>query len=363
MHKFLLAALVGLSLFSCGSGAGRGASAGDGYDTLYTNRYAAKFCILGRGDTVVLRVTDPWQGAKGYSVDYAITKPAGRIICMSSSHVAFLDELGLADSIVGVSGLPFITNPTVHRNNVRDVGSDRYINYELTVALRPDAMFVYEVSGENSSVTEKLMQLGLPVVYIADYLESSPLGKAEWIMAFGALTGRMRQAERVFADIEQRYLEVKNSAVSRHDGPRPKVMLNSPYRDIWYVPGDRSYMVRLIDDAGGDYLASGVDDDASRPISIETAYKLMLEADIWLSPSVEITDLASLRSGVPRFASMNVMKKGNVYNSDARGTPAGGSDFWESGAVRPDIVLKDLAKIFYPDALPGYELYFFRRLE
>lgn len=333
---------------------------------LYVNQYAQKFEILDSGDSIVLRVHNPWQGADSVSFDYPFAKQnhspePRRVVCMSSSHVAFLDALSATSSVVGVSGSKFITNPQIRNSQVPDVGYDNNMNYELIVALKPDCVFVYEVAGENSASTKKLEQLGVPVIYIADYLEQSPLARAEWLVAFGAIMGCPDRAELLFNDIAARYNSIKDS-VAKIANTKPRVMLNSPYRDVWYMPGDRSYMIQLLNDAGGDYMGKGVDNDISRPISAEVAYELLSSADIWLNPGTSTT-LGGLKADNPRFASLPVVRKGMIFNNNARNTPDGGSDFWESGSLRADIILLDLAKIFNPEEFQNDSLYYYHRLK
>lgn len=333
-------------------------------DTVYQNRYAEKFLILGSKDSLTLRVFNPWQGAQAVSYDYTFPKDPTRqprIVCMSSSHVAYLDAIGACENIVGVSGVKFITNPKIRLASVPDVGYDNNLNYELVVALKPDYLFVYEVAGENSATTKKLEQLGIPIIYIADYLERTPLARSEWLIAFGAIMGRMDQSVEFFEEITDNYIQIRDS-VAKTAGVKPKVMLNSPYRDVWYVPGDRSYLVQLIRDAGGDYLAQGVDSDISRPIGTEVAYELLSQADIWLNPGGAKT-LAEVKNSNPRFNRLSVVLKGEIYNNNARSTPEGGSDFWESGSLRADIILKDMSKIFNPNYYPIEKLYYFHRLQ
>lgn len=348
---------------------------GEEYDTLYRNSDAQRFVLLGRGDTVVLRVLNPWQGASGVSRDYSFTEPLERVVCMSSSHVALLDAVGGAEVVVGVSGKRFLTTRSV--DGAVDVGYDNNINYEQLVALQPDVVFVYEVSGENSATVAKMEQLGLRVVYVADYLEQSPLGRAEWVVALGALVGRREQGERLFAQVRQGYDSLRrvvrgggayvnadsctNANVNGAGGH--KVMLNGPYKDVWYMPGDRSYMVQLLGDAGGEYMAAGVDDDVSRPVSVEVAYGMMRDADFWLNPGMGLSSLEAVVAANPRFGELDVVRRGAVYNNDARTTAAGGSDFWESGIVHPDVVLRDLVKILHPEVLPQHELYYYRQLK
>lgn len=365
--------LVLVSLASCGHSGQQAQHGGDTLRPLYEARYAQRFELLTDDSGPVLRVRNPWQGADSVTYDYRLVAdtaarlqpgeirwPIRSAVCMSSTHVAFLDAVGQVGVVTGVSGLDFITNPAVHAAGVKDVGYDNNLNYEMIVALRPDVVFIYGVTGESAAVA-KLRQLGIPVVYIADYLENDPLGRAEWIVPFGLLTGRMDEAVAQFMHTENEY-NTLGEMVASHIGKRPKVMLNSPYRDVWYLPGDRSYMVRLLNDAGGDYLGKGDDSDKSRPVSAEQALILMAGADYWLGPGM-VQDMAQLKADNRRFATLPVVRKGNVYNNNARTTPMGGSDFWESGAVRPDVVLADMVRILHPELVPEHELYYFRRLE
>ncbi len=350
----LLPAATALLTAGCGgpSAAGQKANA-DTLATLYQPRYARHFELLtDTAGRTVLRIFDPWQGAVDVTNDYRLPDSGGRFVCMSSSHVAYLAVLGCTDSIAGVSGREFITNEKIRQRAVPDIGYEGSLNYELIVSLRPGCFLAYEVSGENSGPLDKLRQMGVPVLCVADYLEQHPLGRAEWVVAFGAMTGRMQEALNIFAGIEQRYLHIQSVAAAHTAGTtgsaRISVMLNAPYRDVWYVPGDRSYMVQLIRDAGGRYAAEGVDSDASRPISTERAYELMLGADRWLNPGAGIRDMAALKAANPRFGKLPVVQRGEVFNSTRRTTPAGGSDFWESGSLRADLALRDITLILYP---------------
>lgn len=371
-----------MALLGCAPSSGR-TEGGEVYlttlDTLYTPHYASGFQFFSCGKSSLLQILSPWQGANGETKEVFLARngetppegfqgeviplPLKRIVCMSSSYVAFLDALDHSDLICGISGAKFITTPTVvariAEGHIADVGYDNSINYELLVSLKPDVIFVYGLQGENSAITTKLNELGLRVVYIGDYIENSPLGKAEWITVFGEFLDCRAEAEARFDTIRSQYEAIQHLASTVEK--RPRVMLNAPWRDSWFVPGDQNYMVRLISDAGGEYACAGEDSDQSRPISTETAYLKALHSDIWLNPS-SFNSLNDLLSANPRFREIPLVKKGQVYNNNARTTPSGGSDFWESGAVNPHLVLRDMIRIFHPELLPGHELYYFHRL-
>lgn len=349
----------------------------------YQPQYASGFRILEADDrqSSVIEITDPWQGAQDYMQTLFVARngevppttfagetikaPVKRAICLSSSYVAMFDAVGKAECVVGVSGIDFISNRYVneHRDSIADVGYDSNIDFEKIVAMRPDVVLIYGVAGEESQLTSKLMELGIPYMYMGDYVENSPLGKAEWLHVIAELTDSQSTADELFDRIRHNYetLAAKvRSHMTEHHDRIPQVMLNTPYRDIWFMPSAESYMVRLIRDAGGDTYTPTQTGTASLPVDLEKAYLLAREADFWLNTGASNT-LDELKSQNPRFAGMPAVRQHRVYNCNRRRTPAGGSDFWESGIIHPDIVLRDLVSILHPEIIDA-DLYYYEQL-
>lgn len=351
-------------------------------DTLYAPRYARGFTLLRYGDrgSAVLEIKNPWQQAEGVTLRVFLSRdgesapegftgevvpvPIRRAVCMSSTYVAFLDAVGCDTVIRGVSGGKFIYNKKIRerlaRNEIADVGYDSGLNHELLFGLRPDVVFIYGISGENSAVTDKMRELGIRVVYVGEYVENSPLGRAEWVVPMAQFVDRRERAETLFDSIGRDYNRIRELASA--EIPRPRVMLNAPWRDSWFVPGDRSYIVQLIRDAGGEYACAGVDSDQSRPISIENAYLAVASSDFWLNPG-SARSLAELRTINSRFAEIPAVLRRRVYSNNARRTPDGGSDFWESGVVKPHVILKDMMTILHPGLFPEHRFYYFEPLK
>lgn len=336
---------------------------------LYTPRYATGFVIdADDNSNTLIRVSQPWQGAtieeqrlaifatdeaaKGYRGAH-IVGAAERIVCMSTSHIAMLDAVGMVDAVVGVSGKQYVTNGHIAANpDIKDVGYDSNLNYELLVSLNPDLVLMYGVTAENGAVTSKLRSLGIPYLYLGDYVEESPLGKAEWMVAIAEIVGCRERGEEAFKAIEERYAAVKSS-IERTAEP-PKVMFNLPYQDVWYMPSDESYMVQLVEDAGGEYIYQGINTSrGSTAISLEEAYMLVANTDIWLNVG-QCSTMEELHRAAPHFVDTRVVQSGEVYNNNRRRTAAGGSDFWESAIVRPDVVLRELADIIAGDVGESY---------
>ena len=338
----------------------------------YAPHHASGFVIAeDEAHNTLIRVTRPWQGdalveqrlvifaneeqAKNYSGQY-IVGAAERVVCMSSSPVAMLDAIGAVNAIVGVSGKDYIINPAIVANDsVVDVGYDSNIDYEALVALRPDVVLMYGVTAENSAVTQKLRELDIPYLYLGDYTEQSPLGKAEWVVAIAEIVGCREHGEALFASIVERY-EAVRTTVAVED--KPKVMFNLPYQDVWYMPSDDSYMVQLVEDAGGEYIYKGENPTGgSRGISLEEALHLVGRADRWLNVG-QVSSLEELQGMAPHFMASGVVARGEVYNNNRIRSQGGGSDFWESAIVRPDVVLQDLVNIMRGEG----ELYYYMKI-
>ncbi|MBR5105253.1 MAG: ABC transporter substrate-binding protein [Alistipes sp.] len=346
-------------------------------EPLYTPRYAQGFSIerdKQSGDKYLV-VKNPWQGAErvAFYTKLDTVAPPKRIVAMSSSHSAMLEAVECTDRIVGLSGCQFVYSPAlrqaIEKGQICEVGYDSNFDFERIVALNADLALLYGVTGEAKGVTDKLDELAIPYIYIGDYLENSPLGKAEWVVALASLCGVEKQGKDFFAGVEERYNTLRNK---KHcSAYRPRVMLNTPYRDTWFMPPHNSYMVQLIEDAGGEYVLTEngkrktENEDklstTSKPISLEEALEYALQADFWLNLG-QIASIEELRCVTPHFTNIDAVRFGRIYNNTKRTNESRGSDFWESGAVRPDVILADLVKILHYEA-PTDSLCYYKRLQ
>ncbi|MDE6446422.1 MAG: ABC transporter substrate-binding protein [Alistipes sp.] len=374
--QLAVVALCAIVVAACGR---KSVSLEDFDKPVYMLEYASGFDIQGAEgrQSVLLTVTNPWQGADGIAVQLFIardgeTAPEGfdgqvlegdaeRIVAMSSTHIAMLDAIGEVDRVVGVSGIDYISNPDIQarRDRIGDVGYEGNINYELLLSLDPDLVLLYGVNGA-SGMEPKLRELGIPFMYVGDYLEESPLGKAEWMVALSEVVGCRSEGEKVFAEIPVRYNALKQR-VAENALDAPSVMLNMPYGDSWFMPSAGSYAVRLIEDAGGDYIYKKNTGNASTPVDMEEAYLLASAADLWLNVGMAST-LGEVKAACPKFADTRCFRNGYVYNNNARTNAAGGNDYFESGVVHPELVLRDLIKIFHPE-LVEEDFVYYKRLK
>lgn len=263
--------------------------------------------------------------------------------------------LGESQRVVGVSGIDYISNPYVasHKEQIGDVGYDGNMNYERLLSLSPDIVLLFGVSGA-SAMEPKLRELGIPYAYMGEYLEQSPLGKAEWLVAVAEIAGMRERGEEVFREIPLRYDSLKTLAAKAER--KPVVMLNTPYGDSWLMAPPSSYVARLIADAGGQYVYTQDTGNQSRPIDTEEAYRLAEMSDCWINVG-SAASLKELAEIVPKFMDTRPVREGRVYNNNRRTNPSGGNDYWESGVIHPDLILQDLIRIFHPeltDAEPTY---------
>lgn len=353
----------------------KAASLSDFSNQLYTPEYASGFSIKGADgyESSIITVTNPWQGADSITTQLFIARggesapegftgqvlegDASRIVAMSSTHIAMLDAVGEAGRVVGVSGIDYISNPVIAANHdsIGDVGYEGNINYELLISLDPDLVLLYGVNGA-SSMEGKLNELGIPFMYVGDYLEESPLGKAEWMVALSEVVGKRTEGEQVFGGIPVRYNDLKKR-VADTVLDAPSVMLNTPYGDSWFMPSTESYVARLVKDAGGDYIYKKNTGNASLPIDLEEAYKLTSEADMWLNVGMA-NSLDELRTSCPKFTDTRCFRNGSVWNNNLKTNVAGGNDYYESAVVNPDILLRDLVKIFHPELVEEDFVYY-----
>ncbi len=347
-------------------------------ETLYTPTEASGYSISGKeeSESTLLAVSNPWQGADSVASRLFIVRAdevapvafdgqildgdAHRIVTTSSTHIAMLDALGASDRIVGVSGINYITNPDIQRrrDQIADIGYEGNFDYEALLVADPDIVLLYGVNGANS-MEGKLRELKIPYIYIGDYLEESPLGKAEWIVPIAEIIGERKKGEETYVAIAERYNALKKE-VADNIVDKPSVMLNVPYGDSWFMPSADSYMARLITDAGGDYIYKKKTGNTSLPIDLEEAYTLASQADFWLNVD-QMTTLSTLAAKCPKFTDTRVFRNGYVYNNTLRANSAGGNDFFESGITNPDIILRDIIGILHPE-LSDAPLFYYKKL-
>jgi iron complex transport system substrate-binding protein len=342
------------------------------------NKYAYGFSVIETPLYTKLSVFNPWESAKNSNFDYylinkgykndtlqnQIPVPVKKVICLSTTHVAFLSALGEINKICGLSGAGYVSdsalNQRIKKGEVPDIGYDQNLNFELIVQLKPDVVFAYGVGSEIVGFVNRLKDLGVPVVLNAEYLEQSPLGKAEWIKFIAPFFGKSELGDSIFKSVEKNYLESRSSVANCRI--HPSVMTGMPYKDQWWVPGGKAYLATMLNDAGANYLWKENKSNESFVISPEQMIVDAEKADFWIHTGF-VTSMIGIAGYDSRFVKFAPYINNKVYNNDLRISPGGGNDFWESGVVHPDWILKDLISIFHPEIMGKQQLYYYRKLE
>ena len=343
--------------------------------------YAKGFTITNYGNYRKITVLNPWEKSSGIRFEYylidrsknipsglekkqIIRTPVKRVICLSTSHIGFLSSLKETASLKAVSGAGFVSDPDVQKGvlskEIGDVGYDQGINYELILSLKPDLIMAYGVGGEVTGFINKLRDLGLNVILNGEYLEDSPLAKAEWIKFVGEFYNKDKDANDYFTDVEKNYNRIRQTIAGIKT--RPVVLTGLSYKDSWWMAGGHSNLAALIHDAGGEFLWA---DNTSRDafvVSLEEVVIRSAKADIWINCST-INTIDELISTDSRFASFPQVQKKAIFNNNLKISPGGGNDYWEQGVVRPDLILSDLVKIFHPECDSGKVFNFYKRIQ
>lgn len=354
----------------------------DGNKRVINNDYARLFSISDSGSYYRLDIYSPWQGADNIEITYYLSEnkdlipgnvkesskiklPINKSVCLSTTHVAMIEAAGSLETIIGVSGTDYVSNSLlrekIEKGKVKDVGYDSNLNTELITSLNPDIVFVYGIGPESAGYMSKLEKVGIPTLFICDYLEVHPLAKCEWMKLFGVLFASEDVVNSNFLKAKTNYESLRDS-IKRKISSRPEVMLGLPYKDKWFISPGNSYVSALINDAGGEYVWSDRHSYISMPLGIESVFRQTIESEYWLNIG-NVRTVNELLALDNRFAELGPVKSGKLYNNVARLSENGGNDYWESGAVRPDLVLRDIASILHPDIITNHELYYYLKVK
>lgn len=355
------ALLLALLTASCG---GRGKSApaapADLFPDMTTRAGLLSMRELGNG-ALLVDVVNPWDTASllasylllsgGERPDSVpprerITElrvPLERSAVFSAIHAGAIEELGEAGRVAAVADSEYFKGVFargIADGSIADLGSSLSPSMERITLAAPDAFIMYPMQNAGHGALENS---GIPIIEMADYMEATPLGRAEWIRLLGRLYGRGAEADSIFKSVESKYdaLAAKASELEK----RPKVLTEMLTSGYWFVPGGNSYMARLITDAGGDYPWAGDKSTGSLQLDFSAVYARAADADIWLIRTYgsDLT-LAGLREVYPLNSQIKAFKKGGVYFTDTRKVT-----LYEEFPFHPELLLEEYAAIFAGD--------------
>lgn len=347
-----------------------------------TLTHATGFTITSTENFKILTIKNPWPNAEEdykYALvpknvaskitlnkdefDGIITIPIQKIVVTSTTHIPALELLGVENTLVGFPGTDYVssekTRTLIDNKSVRELGKNEGINTEVLLELRPNLVVGFGIDGNNKSF-ETIKKSNIPVIYNGDWVEKSPLAKAEWIKFFGVLYNKEKEADSIFKTIEKDYLEAK--IIAKTVKSKPSILSGAMYKDVWYLPNGTSPEAQLLKDANVNYLWSETTASGSIALSFEAVFTKGKSADIWLSPSY-YNSLEGLEKANTHYTQFDAFKNNNIYTFVNNTGKTGGVTYYELGTARPDLVLKDLIKICHPELLEDYQPQFFQKLK
>lgn len=288
-----------------------------------------------------------------------IRTPLRHTIVFSSVHCALLAEWGKIDAIAGVCDLKYVIMPALHQRakegKLIDLGNSMQPDAEKMVSMHPDAILLSPYKDNDDYGF--LGKSGIPLIECADYMETSPLGRAEWMKFYGLLFGCEDKADSLFESIEREYTDMKKQTDKTKF--RPTVFADMKDGEGWMVPGGKSTIGLFIQDAGAKYLFDDKKQSGSITVSAEDVVNRCQHADFWLIKYNNGTriDYKSLSAQDPLYNQFDAVKKHHVYGCNTGIVP-----FYEEAPFHPERLLKDLIAIFHPELIKNYKPTYYKSL-
>jgi iron complex transport system substrate-binding protein len=292
-----------------------------------------------------------------------VSVPVESLFSESTTHLPPIVDLGRLEVLTGVGSATYLTTEPVLRRiaegKVLEYAPRAAINAELVISSSPSVLMATGVASADFAV---IRNAGIPVVANAEWLESTPLGRAEWIKYVSLFLNEEARAQRHFETIVRNYTTLASKMRTIPGKDRPRVMTGMAERGLFTVAGGKSYVAELIADAGGVYVWADSRRRGALTVDLETAIERASQADIWINGGVWPT-LDLMQSEEPRYARFKAFRLGQVWLYDRHVSSGGGNDYWARGVTRPDLILADLVKIFHPGMAPDHEFQWYRQVK
>ncbi len=362
-----------VALASCRGGNSVASDSEGGGDTLQL-KYASLLTIVDYDGYSVATIRNPWKpektlhtyvlvsddGNDTHGVEGTVIHvPIQRAAVFTTVHCALLQDFGREGSIVGVADSKYIKIPYIQeqiaKGAIVDCGNGLNPVVEKIMDIKPDAILLSPF--ENSGGYGKVEDLNIPIVECAEYMEKSPLARAEWMKFYGRLFGASEQADNLFAVVDSSYMALKERA--RQAGEGRSVLMDKMVGNVWYVPGGQSTIGQMLKDAGGRYPWADDDQSGSLSLAFETVLERAGECDVWLyrySGNHDMT-LQELTAEHRGYDQLKAFRTGAVYGCNVEQ-----SLFYEETPFRPDLLLAELLQILHPEITNLPPLRYYKKL-
>ncbi|MFT5251458.1 MAG: iron complex transport system substrate-binding protein [Flavobacteriales bacterium] len=342
-------------------------------------QYATSLSIYKQEGYSIVKVNNPWPNAnkkftyilkekngivpdslKQYTL---IAVPLPSIVVTSTTNIPFLEMLEVESKLLGFPHTDYVssgkTRKLIDAGKVKNIGQNERLNVEQLIDLNPAAIITFGIDNNNPMI-DNLQKSGLKVLIQADWMEQSPLGKAEWIKLYGALFGKEKEAEKLFNAVVENYKEATLLVADKK--PEATVLYGSMYQDHWYVANGSSWVAKFMKDAKSNYLWADTKGSGSTPLSFEQILEKGKLANYWITTG-SFASYPEMKNSNPHYSQFDAFTKKNIYSFESKLGATGGTIYYELAPSRPDLVLKDFIKIFHPEVLPNYSFTFAEKLK
>ena len=343
-------------------------------------KYAKGFTIETNAHYKKLSILNPWNAYKTYAnyylildstlpmpksneLDFYFQNPPKSIALHTAAQAASLKALRLDDKVNGITDPRFFYEEKysllLDSGTLIQSSNQVQLNKERLLLLNPDIVITSGWSSITSDY-QMLIKMGIPALFMIEWMEKEPLGRAEWIKALGFLFNKEKEADSIFKLVEANYNFIKST--TQNNTIKPKVLHGEEYNGVWYVAGGQSFIAQIYADAGADYLWAENKSSGSIPLDIELVIEKGAVADYWFSTfGQNAEDIKHINQ--EKYSVLKSVKESKIFSNINRKRAFGGNDFWETGNYRPDLILKDIVYILQNPSLNEDSLYFYKRLK
>uniref|UniRef100_UPI004047756D ABC transporter substrate-binding protein n=2 Tax=Roseivirga sp. TaxID=1964215 RepID=UPI004047756D len=340
-----------------------------GFDIVYHKHYKVVHLFRHYNDLVdtvsYALVQKGTPNPEGFDQLHTLQIPLQRVAAVSTTHLGMFEKLEALDQLSAIESKEYISSAKikalVDEGKITELAASGVLNVEQTIANQTEVLLGVGFPNSQNDRYQELENAGIPVVLNADWQEKDLLGRAEWMKLIAALLNKEALANTVFNQIESEYNTVL-AQLEKEVKNAPSTITGIAQGDVWHVVGGKSFAMNVLNLAKVDYPWKSDTSTGSLKLDFETVYQAGLEADYWMTPSNAKT-LDEVLLHDTRYADFKSFKNGNIFNVYGRYTEGGGNDYYESAVVNPDIVLKDIVKIFHPELLPNHQLVYYNRLK